>query len=38
VAHRPAEPAVEINRASALLMALDRLENRPRAVEVLGWI
>jgi len=31
-------PRVEIDGISALLMALDRLENRPAPVELLGWI
>jgi hypothetical protein len=31
-------PRVEIDGITALLMALDRLENRPAPVELLGWI
>jgi phage terminase large subunit-like protein len=31
-------PRVEIDGVTALLMALDRLENRPAPVELLGWI
>jgi phage terminase large subunit-like protein len=31
-------PRVEIDGITALLMALDRLENRPARVELLGWI
>jgi hypothetical protein len=35
--NRP-NPRVEIDGLTALLMALDRLENRPAPVELLGWI
>jgi hypothetical protein len=31
-------PRVAIDGITALLMALDRLENRPAPVELLGWI
>jgi phage terminase large subunit-like protein len=31
-------PRVEIDGVTALMMALDRLENRPAPVELLGWI
>ena len=31
-------PRVEIDGISALMMALDRLENRPQPVELLGWL
>jgi phage terminase large subunit-like protein len=31
-------PRVEIDGVSALLMALDRLENRPADVQLLGWL
>ena len=30
-------PRVEIDGVTALMMALDRLENRPAPVELLGW-
>jgi hypothetical protein len=31
-------PRVEIDGITALLMALDRLENRPVPAELIGWI
>jgi hypothetical protein len=31
-------PRVEIDGVTALMMALDRLENRPAPVELLGWL
>ena len=31
-------PRVEIDGVSALLMALDRLENRPADVQLLDWL
>jgi phage terminase large subunit-like protein len=31
-------PCVEIDGISALVMALDRLENRPAPLELLGWL
>ena len=31
-------PRVEIDGVTALMMAVDRLENRPAPVELLGWL
>jgi hypothetical protein len=31
-------PRVEIDGITALIMALDRFENRPAPVELVGWI
>src|SRR5215211_1333430 len=31
-------PRVEIDGVTALMMALDRLENRPAPVELVGWL
>jgi hypothetical protein len=38
MADRPTQLARRDRRITALLMALDRLENRPCPVELVGWI